>query len=38
MLVSRRHDMRHHVILRWMAKREADMDDAELAAMLQEED
>jgi hypothetical protein len=38
MLVSRRHDMRHHVIFWRMAKREADVDDAELSALLHEEE
>ena len=30
--------MRHHVIFWRMAKREADVDDAELAALLHEEE
>jgi hypothetical protein len=34
MLVSRRHEMLHHVIYRRMARREADVDDAELARLL----
>jgi hypothetical protein len=38
MLVSRRHDMRHHVIFWRMAKREADVDDAELDALLHQEE
>jgi hypothetical protein len=35
MLVSRRHEMLHHVIYWRMARREADVDDAELAELLQ---
>jgi hypothetical protein len=38
MLVSRRRDMRHHVIFWRMAKREADVEDVELAALLREEE
>jgi hypothetical protein len=34
MIVSRRHEMHHQVIYWRMARREADVDDAELAALL----
>jgi hypothetical protein len=34
MLLSRRHEMLHHVIYWRMARREADVDDSELAALL----